>query len=105
MLTCPRNWATNGSWAARRAPGGGHLLHPPLVQHHDLVGDLEGLLLVVGDEQAGHVHLVVEPPQPGAELVADLGVERAERLVEEQDLGPGARARARADPLRWPPES
>ena len=49
-----------------------HLLDLPLVQHDDLVGDLERLLLVVGDEQAGDVDLVVEPAEPGAQLVAHL---------------------------------
>ena len=38
------------------------------------------------DEDRRHVHLVVEPAQPGAQLLADPGVERAERLVEEQHL-------------------
>jgi hypothetical protein len=32
------------------------------------------------------VHLVVQPPQPAAQLLAHLGVERAERLVEQQHL-------------------
>ena len=64
--------------------GRADLLDPAVVDHHDLVGDLEGLLLVVGDEDGGHVHLVVQPAQPVAQLLADLGVERAERLVEQQ---------------------
>ena len=49
--------------------------------------DLHGLLLVVGHEDGGHVHLVVEPAQPCAQLLAHRGVERAERLVEQQHLG------------------
>jgi hypothetical protein len=60
------------------------LLDPAVVDHHDLVGDLERLLLVVRDEDGGDVHLVVQPAQPVAQLLAHLGVERAERLVEEQ---------------------
>ena len=76
-----------------------HLLDPALVQHDDLVGDLERLLLVVGDEQAGDVDLVVELAQPGAELVADLGVEGAEGLVEEQHLGPRRERPRQGDPL------
>ena len=50
------------------------------------VGDLHRLLLVVGDEHRGHVDLVVQPAQPGAQLLAHLRVERAERLVEQQHL-------------------
>ena len=42
------------------------------------------LLLVVRDEHGRDVDLVVQPPQPLAQLGADLGVERAERLVEQQ---------------------
>ena len=64
-----------------------HLLDLALVQDDDLVGDLERLLLVVGDEQAGDVDLVVQPAEPAAQLVAHPGVERPERLVEQQHLG------------------
>ena len=39
------------------------------------------------DEDAGDVQLVVQPPQPAAQLLAHLGVERAERLVQQQHLG------------------
>ena len=64
--------------------GRADLLDAAVVDHHDLVGDLEGLLLVVGDEHGGDVDLVVQAAQPVAQLLADLGVERAERLVEQQ---------------------
>ena len=64
--------------------GRAHLLDPALVQHHDLLGDLHRLLLVVRDEHGRHVDLVVEATQPGAQLLAHGGVERAEGLVEQQ---------------------
>ena len=32
------------------------------------------------------MHLVVQPAQPAPQVLADLGVERAERLVEQQHL-------------------
>jgi hypothetical protein len=38
----------------------------------------------VCDDDRRHVHLVVEPPQPGAQLLAHPRVERAEGLVEQQ---------------------
>ena len=60
------------------------LLDAALVHDHDAVGHLERLLLVVGHEDAGEADLVVQPPQPAAQLLADLGVERAEGLVEEE---------------------
>ena len=57
-----------------------------LVQHRDPVGDVERLLLVVGDQDGGDVDLVVEAAQPRPQVRADLGVEGAERLVEQQHL-------------------
>ena len=60
------------------------LLDPAVVHDDDAIGELERLLLVVRDEHAGHVQLVVEPAQPAAQVLAHLRVERAERLVEQQ---------------------
>ena len=60
------------------------------------VGDVHRLLLVVGDQHGGDVDLVVQAAQPRAQVGADLGVERAEGLVEQQHLGlDGQRARER----------
>jgi hypothetical protein len=39
----------------------------------------------VRDEDRRHVRLVVQAPQPPAELLAHTGLQRPERLVEEQD--------------------
>ena len=60
------------------------LFHLALVEDHHLVRHFEGFLLVVGDEQARHVHFVVQPAQPGAQLVAHLRVKSAEGLVEQE---------------------
>ena len=65
---------------ARRAD----LLDRAVVEDHDLLGDLHRLLLVVRDEHRRHVDLVVQAAQPGAQLLAHRGVERAEGLVEQQ---------------------
>ena len=70
-----------------------------LVHDHDAVGDLERLFLVVGDEHAGDVNLVVQPAQPLAQLLAHLGVERAERLVEQQHLRLGRERPRQRDAL------
>ncbi len=63
------------------------LLDAAGVHHHDAVGDLERLLLVVGDEDRRHRELVVELAQPAAQVAAHGGVERAEGLVEQEHGG------------------
>jgi hypothetical protein len=55
----------------------------------DAVADFHRLLLVVGDEDRGDVEIVVEADQPFAQFLADLGVDGAERFVEEEDAGLG----------------
>jgi hypothetical protein len=61
-----------------------HLLHLAVVHQHHAVGHFQRFFLVVGDEDRGDVQLVVEPAQPAAQLLAHLGIERAEGLVEQQ---------------------
>ena len=60
-----------------------HLLDLTLVQDDDLIGHGEGFFLVVGDEDAGDMKLIVQSAQPGTQLFADLRVQGAERLVEQ----------------------
>ena len=64
----------------------GNLFHAAAVHDDDAVGDVHGLLLVVRDDHRGRVRLVVQAPQPVAQLLAHACVERAERLVEQQHL-------------------
>jgi hypothetical protein len=72
------------------------LLDTAVVHHHHAVGHLECLFLVVGDEHAGHVQLVVQAAQPAPQFLAHFGIECAERFVEQQHLGlDGQRARQR----------
>ena len=40
----------------------------------------------MGDEHRGRAHFIVQPAQPAPQLLPHLGVERAERLVEQQHL-------------------
>ena len=75
------------------------LLDSALVHDHDLPGDLHRLLLVVGDEDRRHVDLVVEAAQPLAELLADVRVQRAERLVQQQHLGLDGERASQRHPL------
>ncbi len=53
----------------------------------------------MGDEDAGDAALLVEPADPLAELDADLGVEGAEGLVEEQERGPRGEGAGEGDAL------
>ena len=67
-----------------------------VAQHGDAVGERERLLLVVCDEHRRHALLA----QQGVDLLADVraqrGVQRGERLVEQQRLRAGGRAHGRA---------
>src|ERR1022692_214970 len=65
--------------------GRAHLLDAAMIHHHDPVGEFQRFLLIVSDEQAGDVNLVVELSQPAAQLLADFGIERTERLVQQQN--------------------
>ena len=56
----------------------------PAHQDH-LIRELECLLLVVGDEDAGEPQAPAQIAQPAAQVFPDLGVEGAERLVEQED--------------------
>ena len=79
--------------------GRADLLDPALVDHHDPVGHLQGLLLVVSDEDRGDVYLVVQPSQPGPQLLADLGVKAPNGSSSSSTVGSIASARARRHPL------
>src|SRR5262249_5612589 len=63
------------------------LFNLAFVHDDDAVGDFQRFLLIVGDENAGDVDLVVQLAQPAAKLKAHLGIQSAERLVEEQNAG------------------
>ncbi len=65
----------------------GDLLQAPGGHDAHAVAHREGLLLVVGHEQGGDAHHDLDPPDLLAELAAHLGVQRGERLVEQQDAG------------------
>jgi hypothetical protein len=72
------------------------LLDHALVHHHDAIGHRQRLLLVVGDHDGRHA----EPALQRADLVAQVdphrGVERRQRLVQQQQPGRGGeRARQR----------
>ena len=73
-----------GIYRFRRAD----LLDPSAVHDDHPIGDLKCFLLIVRHEHARHVQLVVQPDAATwRRLRAHLGVERAERLVEQQHIG------------------
>ena len=48
-------------------------------------GDFQCFLLIVRDENAGHMQFVVQLAQPAAQLLAYFCVERAEGFVEQKN--------------------
>ena len=88
---CPTKPATNGAGrAARRArPGSPTCSIAAVVEDRDPVAHGQRLLLVVGDEHEGDADLALDLLQLDLHLPAQLEVERAERLVEQQHLRAG----------------
>src|SRR6266545_603192 len=64
--------------------GRAHLLDPAAVHHCDVVGDGERLLLVVRHVQRRDPELELDAPDLLAQLDPHLGVERGQRLVEQE---------------------
>ena len=79
--------------------GRADLLDAAFIHHHHAVGHLQRLFLIVGDKHAGDVNFVVQLPQPAAQFQADLRVQRAERLVQQQDAGLDRQGARQGDPL------
>ncbi len=71
----------------------------PGVHHCDRVGHGHGLLLVVGDVHEGLADLVLDPLDLDLHRPAQLEVERAEWLVEQQHLGAVDERPCERDPL------
>ena len=63
------------------------LLDQAVLQQHDAVGQRHRLDLVVGDVDHGLAELLVQTLDLAAHLVAQLGVEVGERLVEQEQAG------------------
>ena len=55
--------------------------------------------MIVRDEDAGHVDFVVQTPQPAPQLLPHLGVQRTERLVQQQHLRLDGQRPGERDPL------
>ena len=71
-----------------------HLFDVTVVHHHHAICQFECFLLIVGHEEAGDVNFVVKLAQPAAQLLANFGIQRTERFVQQQYTrfdGQGAR--------------
>ncbi len=79
--------------------GGAGLDQPALAEHGDLVGQRQGLGLVVGDQQAGGLRGPQGPGDGAARRLAQRGVEGGEGLVEEDDGGARGQRAGQGDPL------
>ena len=75
------------------------MLDCTLVDKNNPIGDFEGLVLVVCDEDGGEPRAVVEFAQPAAEIFADFGVEGTEGFVEQEHLGAVSQSAGKGDPL------
>src|SRR5205823_13588484 len=65
-----------------------NLLDTALVEDRQAVAHGESLLLVVGDVDEGDPDLLLDRLELDLHLLAQLEVERTQRLVQEQDSGP-----------------
>ena len=61
-------------------------LRAALAHDHHAIGQFKGFVLIMGDKDAGHAKVIVQAPQPTAQLLPDLGVQGAKRFVEEENL-------------------
>ena len=76
------------------------LLVVALVHHGDPIGHRHRLLLVVGHVDERDPDLLLDPLELDLHLLAELEVEGAERLVEEEDRRPVDQGPGEGDPLR-----
>ena len=88
MFEVPTKPATN-SVAGRSytSAGAAELLDPAVVEDGDLVAHRQRLFLVVRDVDERHPELALELLEEELHLLAELQVERAERLVEQEHPG------------------
>ena len=68
-------------------------------EEHDAIGEVEGLVEIVGDEEDGFAEVGQESAEHVLHLGAGEGVECAEGLVHQQDGGLGGKGAGEADAL------
>ena len=85
--------------AAVEIRGRAGLDDPALPQHGDALAHRQRLELVRGGVDHGHAELAVQALELGAGVVAELGIEVGQRLVEQQQARPADQRAADRDPL------
>ena len=78
---------TGDKWCRGRGvqiPRRADLLDATLIHHHHAVGHAHRLFLIVRDQQRRHPKRELQAPQFGAQFHANFGVERRQRLVQQQ---------------------
>ena len=68
-------------------------------EEDDALGQVEGFVEIVGDQQDGFADAGEQVAQHGLHLGAGEGIERAEGLVHQQDAGIGGEGAGEADAL------
>ena len=88
-MAAPRNVGDEARLRPRvQIVGLAALEQPALVHDADAVGERERFFLVVRDEDRRDAELALDLADRAAQFLADLGVERTERLVHQQHLRP-----------------
>ena len=89
-------------WPGVEFIGRADLLDPPGVHHDDPIRERQRLRLRVGDEDEGDAEAALQQLQLVLNALAQIGVERAERLVEQQDVGLDHKRASERDALLLP---
>ena len=86
-------------WPRIELIGRADLLDAPGVHHDDAVGERQRLRLRVRDEDEGDAEAALQQLQFVLDALAQIGVERAERLVEQQNVGLDDKGASEGDTL------
>jgi len=74
-------------WVLVEILRGAHFDEAAETHHADAVAQVKGLFLVVGHQDGGHTELALDGLQAAAQVHADLGIQGAQRLIEQQHVG------------------
>ena len=78
---------------------GADLLDAAVVEHRQPIAQCQCLVLIVGDDHERDADLALDGLEFDLHLLAQLEVERAERLVEQQNPGPADQCAGQRHPL------